>query len=94
MLADAITLLPYYGARSLQGVINDALNNSRGVFVASLTSNQEGASMQTAIRQSGEYKGKTVAYGNRQHRAEVQQGHQRHGLGRPDHRRHHRSVDR
>ena len=63
MLADAITLLPYYGARSLQGVINDALNNSRGVFVASLTSNQEGASMQTAIRQSGEYKGKTVAYG-------------------------------
>ena len=53
MLADAITLLPYYGARSLQGVINDALNNSRGVFVASLTSNQEGASMQTAIRQSG-----------------------------------------
>ena len=63
MLADAITLLPYYGARSLQGVINDALNNSRGVLVASLTSNQEGASMQTAIRQSGEYKGKTVAYG-------------------------------
>lgn len=63
MLADAITLLPYYGARSLQGVINDALNNSRGVFVASLTSNQEGASMQTAIRQSGEYKDKTVAYG-------------------------------
>ena len=58
MLADAITLLPYYGARSLQGVIN-----SRGVFVASLTSNQEGASMQTAIRQSGEYKDKTVAYG-------------------------------
>ena len=63
MLADAIPLLPYYGARSLQGVINDALNNSRGVFVASLTSNQEGASMQTAIRQSGEYKDKTVAYG-------------------------------
>ena len=31
---------------------------------------------------------------HRQHRAEVQQGHQRHGLGRPDHRRHHRSVDR
>ena len=63
MLADAITLLPYYGARSLEGVITDALNNSRGVFVASLTSNQEGASMQPAIRQSGEYKDKTVAYG-------------------------------
>jgi len=59
----AITLLPYYGARSLGGVINDALNNGRGVFIASLTSNQEGASLQTAIRQAGEYKGKTVAYG-------------------------------
>lgn len=63
LLADAITLLPYYGARSLGGVINDALNNGRGVFIASLTSNQEGASLQTAIRQAGEYNGKTVAYG-------------------------------
>lgn len=63
LLADAITLLPYYGARSLGGVINDALNNGRGVFIASLTSNQEGASLQTAIRQAGEYKGRTVAYG-------------------------------
>lgn len=63
MLADAITLLPYYGARSLGGVIEDALNNGRGVFIASLTSNPEGASLQTAIRQTGEYKGKTVAYG-------------------------------
>ncbi|KFJ06571.1 orotidine-5'-phosphate decarboxylase [Bifidobacterium tsurumiense] len=63
LLADAITLLPYYGARSLGGLINEALNNGRGVFIASLTSNQEGASLQTAIRQSGEYAGKTVAYG-------------------------------
>lgn len=63
LLADAITLLPYYGARSLGGVSNDALNNGRGVFIASLTSNQEGASLQTAIRQAGEYKGKTVAFG-------------------------------
>lgn len=63
LLADAITLLPYYGARSLGGVSNDALNNGRGVFIASLTSNQEGTSLQTAIRQAGEYKGKTVAFG-------------------------------
>lgn len=63
LLADAITLLPYYGARSLGGVINDALDNGRGVFVASLTSNEEGASLQTAIRQRGDYKGKTVAFG-------------------------------
>ena len=63
LLADAITLLPYYGARSLGGLINEALDNGRGVFVASLTSNPEGRSLQTAIRQSGEYKGETVAYG-------------------------------
>lgn len=31
MLADAITLLPYYGARSLGGVINDALDNGRSL---------------------------------------------------------------
>jgi orotidine-5'-phosphate decarboxylase len=63
MLADAITLLPYYGARSINPLVDEALNNGRGVFVASLTSNQEGASLQTAIRQSGEYRGQTVAYG-------------------------------
>lgn len=61
--ADAITLLPYYGARSLYNLINDALDNGRGVFVASLTSNEEGKSLQSAIRQVGEYKGKTVAFG-------------------------------
>ena len=61
--ADAITLLPYYGARSLKNLINDALDNGRGVFVASLTSNEEGRSLQSAIRQGGEYAGKTVAYG-------------------------------
>ncbi|MCH4159981.1 MAG: orotidine-5'-phosphate decarboxylase [Bifidobacterium sp.] len=63
LLADAITLLPYYGARSLSGLIDEALNYGRGVFVASLTSNPEGASLQSAIRQKGTYKGKTVAYG-------------------------------
>ncbi|MCI1834009.1 MAG: orotidine-5'-phosphate decarboxylase [Bifidobacterium tibiigranuli] len=63
MLADAITLLPYYGARSISPLVEEALSNGRGVFVASLTSNQEGASLQTAIRQRGEYEGKTVAYG-------------------------------
>ena len=63
LLADAITLLPYYGARSLNGLVNDALANGRGVFVASLTSNPEGLSLQTAIRQHGDYVGRTVAYG-------------------------------
>lgn len=63
LLADAITLLPYYGARSLNGLITEALENGRGVFIASLTSNPEGMSLQTALRQSGDYKGRTVAYG-------------------------------
>lgn len=63
MAADAITLLPYYGARSLTGLIHNALANGRGVFVASLTSNQAGQSLQTAVRQSGDYAGRTVAYG-------------------------------
>ena len=63
MLADAITLLPYYGARSLEGLTDRALDHGRGVFIASLTSNEEGVSLQTAIRQSGDFKGKTVAYG-------------------------------
>lgn len=63
LLTDAITLLPYYGARSMGGLINEALNNGRGVFIASLTSNREGASLQTAVRQTGSYRGTTVAHG-------------------------------
>lgn len=63
ILTDAITLLPYYGARSMGGLINEALNNGKGVFIASLTSNREGASLQTAIRQTGSYRGTTVAHG-------------------------------
>lgn len=63
LLTDAITLLPYYGARSMGGLINEALNNGKGVFIASLTSNREGASLQTAIRQTGSYRGTTVAHG-------------------------------
>lgn len=63
LMADAITLLPYYGARSMSHLINEALDNGRGVFIASLTSNREGASLQTAIRQTGTYCGTTVAHG-------------------------------
>lgn len=63
LYTDAITLLPYYGFHSLDGLVNDALNNGCGVFVASLTPNPEGAHLQSAIRQAGEYAGQTVAYG-------------------------------
>ena len=34
LLADAITLLPYYGARSLNGLITEALENGRGTETA------------------------------------------------------------
>ena len=47
----------------MNGLITEALENGRGVFIASLTSNPEGMSLQTALRQSGDYKGRTVAYG-------------------------------
>ena len=61
LLAVAITLLPYYGARSLNGLITEALENGRGVFIASLTSNPEVMIMQNELRQSGDYKGYGVA---------------------------------
>lgn len=63
MLADAITLLPYYGFRSLVTLVGEALANGRGVFIASVTSNTEGISLQSAIRQRGDFPGQTVAYG-------------------------------
>ncbi|PLS30834.1 orotidine 5'-phosphate decarboxylase [Bifidobacterium margollesii] len=63
MLADAITLLPYYGFRSLTNLVGEALENGRGVFIASVTSNTEGISLQSAIRQRGDFPGQTVAYG-------------------------------
>lgn len=63
LYTDAITLIPYYGFHSLNGLIEDALNRGHGVFIASLTSNPEASNLQTAIRQRGEYKGHTVAYG-------------------------------
>lgn len=63
LLADAITLLPYYGVGSLSGLVNEALDGGHGVFIASFTANQQGANMQTAIRQGGDYHGRTVAYG-------------------------------
>ena len=51
LLADAITLLPYYGARSLNGLITEALENGRGVFIASLTSNPVGLIIGATIGQ-------------------------------------------
>jgi len=48
LAGDAVTLSPYLGAGSLAGAIEVARENRRGVFLLTLTSNQEGASVQHA----------------------------------------------
>ncbi|MEE8738864.1 MAG: orotidine-5'-phosphate decarboxylase [Bifidobacterium sp.] len=63
MRADAITIVPYYGMHALNGLIGAALDNGRGIFISSFTSNPEERIMQTAICQTGRHEGKTVAYG-------------------------------
>ena len=63
LCADAITLTPFCGMSSLRGVIDVAMNNGRGVFIASITSNPDGINIQGAVCQQGEYAGHTVASG-------------------------------
>jgi orotidine-5'-phosphate decarboxylase len=46
--ADAVTLSPYLGYGALRPAIDTALGTGRGVFVLTLTSNPEGASVQHA----------------------------------------------
>ncbi|MEN9954428.1 MAG: hypothetical protein RLZZ41_92 [Actinomycetota bacterium] len=52
-LADALTLSPYLGAESLAETINLALQNQRGVFMLSATSNPEAFALQSAIETQG-----------------------------------------
>ncbi len=54
--ADALTLSPYLGYESLRPALDLAAATGRGVFVLTLTSNPEGASVQHAVRD-----GRTVA---------------------------------
>jgi orotidine-5'-phosphate decarboxylase len=52
-LADALTLSPYLGAESLAESIDIALQNQRGVFMLSATSNLEAFKLQSAIETQG-----------------------------------------
>jgi orotidine-5'-phosphate decarboxylase len=59
--ADAITVAPYHGFGSLDGVIELAHAHGKGVFVVTATSNPEAASLQQAVVADGPDAGATVA---------------------------------
>jgi orotidine-5'-phosphate decarboxylase len=60
LCADAITLSPYLGVRSLQPAFDLAAANGAGVFVLALTSNPEGPAVQHAVTASGKTVAQTV----------------------------------
>jgi orotidine-5'-phosphate decarboxylase len=53
LAADAVTLSPYLGFGSLQGAVDLAREQGRGVYVLTLTSNPEAAGLQHAVTASG-----------------------------------------
>ena len=53
LAADAVTLSPYLGAGALDGAVELALQQGRGVYVLALTSNPEGPEFQLARRSDG-----------------------------------------
>ncbi|TDC21321.1 orotidine-5'-phosphate decarboxylase [Streptomyces sp. 8K308] len=59
LAADAVTLSPYLGYGSLRPALDLARANGMGVFVLALTSNPEGAEVQSAVTAAGP----TVAQG-------------------------------
>ena len=59
--ADAMTVSAYQGVGSLWDVIDRAEKNDKGLFVLAATSNPESAETQTAVRDRGEFAGRTVA---------------------------------
>jgi orotidine-5'-phosphate decarboxylase len=60
LAADAVTLSPYLGFGSLDGAIELAASNGRGVYVLALTSNAEGPSVQHARTSDGRLLGQLV----------------------------------
>jgi orotidine-5'-phosphate decarboxylase len=60
LAADAITVNPYLGFRSLAGAIELALRHGRGVYVLALTSNPEGREFQHARVADGRIVGQVV----------------------------------
>ena len=59
--ADAMTVSAYQGVGSLRDVIARAQANDKGVFILAATSNPESAETQTALRDRGDFAGRTVA---------------------------------
>ena len=60
LAADAVTLSPYLGFGSLDGAVELARQNGRGVYVLALTSNPEGPQVQHAVTQGEDVGGATV----------------------------------
>ena len=59
--ADAMTVSAYQGVGSLQGVVELAAANGKGMFILAATSNPESVETQTAVRDRGAFAGGTVA---------------------------------
>jgi orotidine-5'-phosphate decarboxylase len=60
LAADAITVSPYLGVGALDPAFELASRTGRGMFVLALTSNPEGADLQTAVTSSGNTVAQTV----------------------------------
>lgn len=60
LAADAVTLSPYLGFASLDGAVEQAAAQGRGVYVLALTSNPEGPSVQHARTADGRLLGQLV----------------------------------
>ena len=61
LAGDALTVSPYLGFGSLQPAVDLALATGRGLFALCLTSNPEGASVQHAVGQGGNWVSRQVA---------------------------------
>ena len=61
--ADAMTVSAYQGVGSLREVVDLASAGGKGLFVLAATSNPESVEGQTAVRDRGEFSGRTVAAG-------------------------------
>ncbi|MDJ0335185.1 orotidine-5'-phosphate decarboxylase [Salinibacterium sp. G-O1] len=59
--ADAMTLSAYQGVGSLTDVISLADAGGKGLFILAATSNPESVDTQTAVRDRGQHRGRTVA---------------------------------
>ena len=59
--ADAMTVSAYQGVGSLREVVDLAAAGGKGLFILAATSNPESVQTQTAVRDRGEFSGRTVA---------------------------------